>query len=297
VAGASYTLDPIAAAEAGIAGSKHLIASVANDLSQQERWLAQYRVTERRRARQAKIRELMYRLELKRQRLVRWLRRMALIALRLARTAAAFLWRNAAALYVLLRDTATACFMWLRPRAYALAVMLAAWTLALLAWTATEIRLLSRAAAKAATAGAAWTAHQARVLGAISRRWLIAAWAWTRIETARLARAAISGAAIASAWSTAQSRAGAASLHRESTRLASLTRKKAGHFSRASHATASLGFSWAIPAGPANTTHRALAIRRSTALISFEPRRAHVPALVGPTAPRPVSSRAAHASP
>ena len=38
--GASDTLDPIAAAEAGIVGSKHLIASVANDLSQQERWLA-----------------------------------------------------------------------------------------------------------------------------------------------------------------------------------------------------------------------------------------------------------------
>ena len=33
--GASDTLDPIAAAEAGIAGSKHLIAAVADDLSQQ----------------------------------------------------------------------------------------------------------------------------------------------------------------------------------------------------------------------------------------------------------------------
>ena len=297
MAGASDTLDPIAAAEAGIAGSKHLIASVANDLSQQERWLAHYRVAERRRARQAKIREAMYWLELRRQRLVRWLRRVGLIALRLARSAAAVLWRNGVALAILLRDTATAGFVWLRPRAYALALMLAAWTLALLAWTATEIRLLARAAGKAVAAATAWTAHQARVVGAVSWRWLIAAWAWTRIETARLARAAITGAAIASAWSAAQSRAAATALRRESTRLASWTRHKAGHFSRASHATASLGFSWAKPAGPADTAHRALAIRRSTALISFEPRRAHVPALVGPTAPRPVSSRAAHASP
>ena len=297
MAGASDTLDPIAAAEAGIAGSKHLIASVASDLSQQERWLAHYRVAERRRERQAKIREVMYWLELRRRRLVRWLRRVALIALRLARTAAAVLWRNAVALCVIVRDTATACLVWLRPRVYALALMLAAWTLALLAWTATEIRLLARAAGKAAAGAAVWIAHQSRVLGAILWRWLMATLAWSRFQTARLARASITGASIASAWSAAQSRAGAAALHRESTRLASWTRKKAAHFSRASLATASLGFSWANQAGHADTAHRALVIRRSTALISFEPRPAHWPALAGPTAPRPVSSRAVHASP
>ena len=66
--GASDTLDPIAAAEAGIVGSKHLIASVANDLSQQERWLAHYRVAEKRRARRVKIQEIIYRLELRRRR-------------------------------------------------------------------------------------------------------------------------------------------------------------------------------------------------------------------------------------
>ena len=66
--GASDTLDPIAAAEAGIVGSKHLIASVANDLSQQERWLAHYRVAEKRRARRVKIQEIIYWLELRRRR-------------------------------------------------------------------------------------------------------------------------------------------------------------------------------------------------------------------------------------
>jgi hypothetical protein len=297
VAGASDTLDPIAAAEAGIAGSKHLIASVANDLSQQERWLAHYRVAERRRERQAKIREVMYWLELRRQSLARWLRREALIALRLARTFAAFLWRNAVALSIVLRDTALACFAWLRPRAYALALTVAAWTLALLAWMATEIRLLARAAGKAAGVAAAWVAHQSRILGAMMWRWLLAAWARTRTEAARLARASISGASSAADWSAAKSHAGATALHRESTRLASWTRKKAAHFSRASLATASLGFSWANQAGHADTTQRALVIRRSTALISFEPRPAHWPALSRRTAPGPVSSRAAHASP
>ena len=51
--GASDTLDPIAAAEAGIAGSKDLIAAVADDLSQHQRWLAHYHVAEKRHARRA----------------------------------------------------------------------------------------------------------------------------------------------------------------------------------------------------------------------------------------------------
>ena len=296
--GASDTLDPIAAAEAGIAGSKHLIASVADDLSQQERWLAHYRVAERRRARRAKVRELIYWLELKRQRLVRWLRRVALIALRSARTAAAFLWRTAVALFVILRRTTIACFLWLWPRMYAAALTLAAWTLALSAWALAEARFLARATANAAAIAAAWVAHQSRILGAILRRWLIAAWAWTRIEATRLARAAVKGASIGAGWIAAQSQALATSLRRETIKLASWARKKTEHFSRASLATASLGFSWAKQAGqPADANHRALVIRRCTALVSFEPRRAHLPAINGPGAPRPVSSGAAHASP
>ncbi len=99
---------------------------------------------------------------MRRQRLARRLRRMALIALRLARTAAAFLWRTAIALSIILRRTATACFAWARPRAYALALTLAAWTLALLAWAATELRLLVRATSRAAASAAASIAHQSQ---------------------------------------------------------------------------------------------------------------------------------------
>ena len=295
--GASDTLDQIAAAEAGIVGSKHLIASVANDLSQQERWLAHYRVAERRRARRAQIHELIYWLELRRQRLARWLRRMALIALRVARTAAAFLWRNAVALFIILRDAATAAYHWARPRVYAAALTLAAWTLAGLAWALVEARRLARATGTAAAIAAAWASREARILGVIMWRWFVAAWAWTKIEAAQLARAAIKGASIAAAWSAAQSQTLANSLRRETIQLAAWTRQKTGHFSRASLATASLGFSWAKPAGgQAGANHRAFAIRRCTALVSFEPRRAHLPAISGPAAPRPVSSDAVHAS-
>jgi hypothetical protein len=320
VTGASDTLDPIAAAEAGIAGSKHLIASVANDLSQQERWLAHYRLAEKRRARRARIREIIYRLELKRRRLARWLRRMALLALRLARTAAAFLWRNAVALAVMLRDAATAAFLWARPRIYAAALTLAAWMLALATWVLVEASRLARAMGDAAALAAAWVAREGLRLGAVTWCWLRAAWAWTKIEAARLARAAIEGASVATAWSAAQSRAFATSLRRatirlaaalqrettklatsvrrETIQLAAWTRKKTGHFSRASLVTASLGFSWTKPAGHvAETRHRALAIRRSTALVSFEPRRARLPAINGLIVPPRVSSDAAHASP
>jgi hypothetical protein len=308
VRGASDTLDPIAAAEAGIAGSKHLIASVADDLSQQERWLAHYRVAERRRARRAKIRELIYWLEMKRQRLARWLRRQALTGLRLARTATTFLWRNAVDLVVFICRTATSCFLWLRPRVYALALTLAAWTLTSLTWALVQARRLARATANATAIAAAWLARRARRLGAILQRWLAAVWTWTRIEAARLARAAVAGASIATTWSAAQSRALARSLRRETIRLAALlqretvrlaswTRKKTGHFSRASLATASLGFAWTNQAGqPSDARHRALAVRRCTALVSFEPRRARLPAISGPAARR-VSSHAAHASP
>jgi hypothetical protein len=309
VAGASDTLDPIAAAEAGIAGSKHLIASVADDLSQQERWLAHYRLAEKRRARRAKIREIIYWLEIRRQRLAHRLRRTALIALRLARNAAAFLWRTAIALFVIVRDAATACFLWARPLVYAAALTLAAWTLALLTWAFVQARLLARSTAKATVLAAAWVAREARLLGAILWRWLVAAWAWTKIEAARLARTAITAASIAATWSATRSRRAATSLRRQTLRLAASarretiqlaawTRQKTGHFSRASLATASMGFSWAKSATQAaDPRRRAVAIRRCTALISFEPPRALLPAISGPPAPRPVSSHAVHASP
>jgi hypothetical protein len=258
VTGASDTLDPIATAEARIAGSKHLIAAVAQDLSQQERWLAHYRVAERRRARRAKLHALLYWLELKWQRLARSLRRLGLVSLRLAREVSVFLWHRAVALFLLLRRWTIAALAWVRPRAYALALTLAAWTLALAAWALAEVRLAARGLGRGAAIAAAWTAHHSRIVGAMVWRSLLAASVWARIEAARLAIV----------------------LHRELRRFSAWTRKKAGHFSRTSLATASLGFSWAKTEGPhPAAAHRALAIRRCTALVLFEARRARLPAL------------------
>ena len=60
-------LDPIAAAEAEIAGSKSLMAAVADDLSQHERWLAHYQLAEKRHARWVMLQKLVDRVELLRQ--------------------------------------------------------------------------------------------------------------------------------------------------------------------------------------------------------------------------------------
>ena len=71
VTAAIRQLDPITAAEAGIAGSKSLMAAVADDLSEHERWLAHYRLAEKRHARRVMLHELVYRLELARWRVFR----------------------------------------------------------------------------------------------------------------------------------------------------------------------------------------------------------------------------------
>jgi len=61
------TLDPIEAARADIVGSKHLIASVADDLSQHQQWLENYRVSEKRHACWLQFQEVRYQTELKRR--------------------------------------------------------------------------------------------------------------------------------------------------------------------------------------------------------------------------------------
>ncbi len=149
--GASDTLDPIAAAEARIAGSKNLMAAVADELSQQQRWLAHYQVAEKRHARRVRVQGILYRLELARRASMRFLRRLALMSLRLARSVASFVSRTAIALFVTLSRAVTACITWLRPRAYALALLLRRWLAAFWAWTIATSRTLARALLKAAS--------------------------------------------------------------------------------------------------------------------------------------------------
>ncbi|MGH6831624.1 MAG: hypothetical protein ACRECM_01170, partial [Methyloceanibacter sp.] len=200
MSGASRVLDPIEAAEAGIAGSKDLMAAVADDLSQQERWLAHYRLAEKRHARRVKVQELIYQLELGRRRLMRFLKRIGLLSLRLARSIASFVAGTAVALFVIVRRAVTACIVWLRPRAYALALLLRRWLAAFWVWTVATSRMLARASLKAMSIGWAWLVVQSQALAIALRRWGAAAWKWTRINAAILARASLNYASLASSW-------------------------------------------------------------------------------------------------
>ena len=200
MSGASSAPDPIEAAEAEIAGSKNLIAAVADDLSQQERWFAHYRVAEKRHARQRKFQETIYRLELGCQRLVRWSRRLALTSLRWARAGAAFLWRTAVALFVILRRTVTACAIWIRPRAYALAPTLRRLFAAFWAWAGVMSGALARTSLKGASIGSWWLAAKSQALASVLHGWLSTSAAWTRATAQALARASLATASAGFSW-------------------------------------------------------------------------------------------------
>jgi len=123
----------------------------------------------------------------------------------------------------------------------------------------------------------------------VPRQWSATAWTWTRLEARILARASLKGTRQASSWSAANARTVAAALQRNASAGAAWSGANAKAASRATLAAASASYSWAAlnlwgvsldaqPATPpAEATHRALAIRRCTALVCVEPKRVHLP--------------------
>ena len=351
VTAAIHPLDPIAAAKAGIQGSKSLMAAVADDLSQHERWLAHYRLAEKRHARRVMLQELVYRLELARRSTMRFLRWISLLTLRFARHVAAFATRTA--VFVSVRDTVIACITWLRPRAHALGLLLRQWlvaawiwlvaesrTLAALSqrwcttawvWTRVNAAILARVAQKAISITSYWIATTSIAAAAALRHWLARTWRRTRAMARVLARKSVYGAAIALPWIAATSREAALGLARALkwtavnggllVRALRVEARRAGSWGAVQAQAAAVvlkrniseGAAWssakakaaarAIPAervshswaalrmrhasngllreeSPAiGHTHRALVVRRSTALICFQPKRAGLPAL------------------
>lgn len=207
MSGASDTLDPVEAAEDDIAGSKDLIASVADEISQHQRWLENYRVSETKRARRLRRQELMYQLEIRRRRTIRSAKRFTLASLILARRIASFLVRNGTALLVTLRRLLARCVAWTAPRARALALTLWRWSSVALSWTWLKAGVLTRAFLKGASITASWMAVKFRALALTLRRWLSAACSWTLEEAGVLARALLRAASIGASWIAVKSRA------------------------------------------------------------------------------------------
>ena len=248
---ASYTTDPIEAAEDDIAGSKDLIASVADEINQHQRWLENYRVAEKERARRLKRQELMYQLELRRRRTIRSLRRFSLASLRLARRIASFLLRNGTALVVALGQLLVRGAAWAAPRVRALALTLWRWSVAASAWTWLMARVLARTLVRAAHAfvrgasiGFSWMAAQYRLLDLALGRLLAAGWSWTWRTAVVLARALFKAASLSFSWIAAQSRALDLALGRSLAAGWSWTSRKTRILARALFEGASISFSW-----------------------------------------------------
>jgi hypothetical protein len=251
VSRASYTTDPIEAAEDDIAGSKDLIASVADEIIQHQRWLENYRVAEKERARRLKRQELMYQLELRRRRTVRSLRRFSLASLRLARRVASFLVRNGTALVVALGQLLVRCAAWTAPRARTLALTLWRWSVAALAWTWLMAQVLARALVRAAHAfvggasiGFSWMAAQYRSLDLAVGRSLAAGWSWTSRKTHVFTRAFLRAASISFSWIALKSKAGAVALGKWISAAFSWIRVEASVLARASLKGASISSAW-----------------------------------------------------
>jgi hypothetical protein len=190
LAAAGKAVDPIAAAEADIAGSKDLIAAVARDLGQHQRWLAHYQAAERRHARRVMIQQLVYRLERARRRLAHLLERIALRGLRAAKSFALFLWRTGLGLLDNAGRAARTAFDWGRPRAHASALVLLGWLTVFAAWTVAAADRLAAKSRRLLSAFAAWLAARARMAAHAS---------WLRLR-AFAARALATGSLLAGAF-------------------------------------------------------------------------------------------------
>jgi hypothetical protein len=244
MSGASDTLDPVEAAEDDIAGSKDLIASVADEISQHQRWLENYRVSETKRARRLRRQELMYQLELRRRRTIRSAKRFTLASLIVARRVASFLVRNGTALLLTLRRLLARAAAWTAPRARALALTLWRWSSAAWSWTWLKAGILARALLKAALIGAAWIAVQSRALALTLRRWLSAAYSWTLVEARVLARASLRAASISASWIAVTSRALALTLRQWLSAGFAWVRVETRILARGFLRAASVSFAW-----------------------------------------------------
>ncbi len=214
MAGASDIIDPIDAARDDIAGSKDLIASAVEDLSQHQRWIENYRVAETKHARRMKRQKLMLAVELITKHILRALRRFALLTARLARAT----WRVAASVSVRLARAVAAASVyayaltrsaiaWTSPRVHALAVATGRQIAAAFAWTRHQVRMLVRATLDQAARAYAWGALRARARARAAYRTTEAGLSWLGAKPNVLARASIDAASTGFAWTTAKAHA------------------------------------------------------------------------------------------
>ncbi len=237
------------------------MASVARDIGQHQRWLEHYRRAEERRARRMRLQALIDRLKLGLWRILRQSKCFALISLRLALSAAASLALAGTCLVADGARRAKEGAVWLRPRVYAFARRLWRWLTAFCAWILSQSRTLAGFTIRASSAGLAWLAARSRAFGIVLQHRLTAFSAQARLQAARLTRTSIDGVSTGISWAAAPARPQIRGAREFLSRIAAWIARRLAHAKRGSVA------------------HRALAIRQSTALIRFEPKRIRLPAL------------------
>lgn len=239
MAGAQDTVDPIDAARDDIAGSKDLIASAVEDLSQHQRWLENYRAAETKHTKRLKRKELMHRLGEVLKRVLRALVNMALAVGRAMRSAAIFLFgvsvrvvKAIGAGLVYLYGLCSRATAWLLPRLRALLLATGRGFAAAFAWTRLRLKSFALGAAEEAkiacacsarvsksfALGAAeeakiayaWSARVSKAGAKTARERAIAAYAWTAPRARALARSAPRGIAAALSVASAKGKQGAA---------------------------------------------------------------------------------------
>jgi hypothetical protein len=155
-------------------------------------------------------------------------------------------------------------------------------------WSTVHGRILARNSLAGARIASAWTASTLREAGL----GLALALKRTAVTVRLFARAARVEARRASSWGAAHSRTAAVVLKRNMADGAAWSSAKAKTTAQASIAASRIGYSWAAlrmrqasngffraTRPVADQNHRALVVRRSTAIICFEPKRGGHPAL------------------
>lgn len=251
MAGAQDTVDPIDAARNDIAGSKDLIASAVEDLSQHQRWLENYRAAETKHTRRLKRKALMHRLGEVLKRVLRALLNMARAVGRALRSAAIVLFgvsvrvvKAIGAGLVYLYGLCSRAMAWLLPRLRALLLATGRGLAAAFAWTTLRLNSFARGAAEEARIAYAWSARVSKSFarGAVEEARI--AYAWSARVSKAGAKTARERAIAASAWTAPRARALASSASRAIAAALSVASAKGKQGAAATVEAASAGLAW-----------------------------------------------------
>jgi hypothetical protein len=206
----------------------------------------------------------------------------------------AWLWLDVQArrIWLACLDAGTVAGTWTAAQMRALAHRLALATSQAWAWTMRQAPIVSYRITTTASAGFAWTQTKLRALGRSLRDIFSFVWAWLRVELNAVALATGSTASAAATWSARKGRRSAVPAIKLSRRTRAAG-TAAGDATRAAAASSAVLLARATAASialrdrfgiwparaAAECSCRALAVRRSTALVCVTPVHAQLPAL------------------